>query len=136
MYNYQQGMTQMNYTPNYAANYPRPMMEYQTQQMQQPAMIFRPVASEEEARAVATDFGGATTIMPDFAHGRIYTKAINFANGAPVMRTFIEQAAQEPVHAQQGVQYAPMELVEQMRQEMEQMRKTIAQMTEKGADSE
>lgn len=133
MYNYQHGMSQMNYTPNYAANYPRPMMEYQQPQMQQPTMIFRPVASEEEARAVPTDFSGAVTVMPDFAHGRIYTKAINFANGAPIAKVYVEQTV-EPHN--ESVQYAPMELVEQMRQEMEQMRKTIAQMTEKGADSE
>ena len=52
-----------------------------------PNVIFRPVASFDEAKAVPTDFSGALTIMPDWAHGYIYAKALG-DNGAPVFRTY------------------------------------------------
>lgn len=38
--------------------------------------ICRPVASEEEARAVPTDFTGATLVLIDGAHNAIYTKSL------------------------------------------------------------
>ena len=54
---------------------------------EQPGVIFRPVASFDEAKAVPTDFSGALTIMPDWAHGYIYAKALG-DNGTPVFRTY------------------------------------------------
>lgn len=47
----------------------------------QQAFIVRPVASLEEAKAVPTDFSGAVTVMTDFSHGMIYTKALNYQDG-------------------------------------------------------
>ena len=44
-------------------------------------LILLLVASVEEARAVQTDFSGALTIMPDTAHGYIYTKQLNLQTG-------------------------------------------------------
>lgn len=59
--------------------------QYPQQQVQQPVQspqhLVRPVASVEEARAVQTDFTGALTIMPDTAHGAIYTKQLNLQTG-------------------------------------------------------
>lgn len=67
------------YTPQYQPQ------QYPQQQVQQPAQspqhLVRPVASVEEARAVQTDFTGALTIMPDTAHGAIYTKQLNLQTG-------------------------------------------------------
>lgn len=67
------------YTPQY------PSQQYPQQQVQQPVQspqhLVRPVASVEEARAVQTDFTGALTIMPDTAHGAIYTKQLNLQTG-------------------------------------------------------
>ena len=60
---------------------PYPYQQPVQQPVQQPGMIVRPVASIDEARAVQTDFSGATTIMPDFSHGFIYTKQMNFQTG-------------------------------------------------------
>ena len=54
---------------------------------EQPGVIFRPVASFDEAKAVPTDFSGALTIMPDWAHGYIYAKALG-DNGNPVFRAY------------------------------------------------
>lgn len=54
---------------------------------EQPGVIFRPVASFDEAKAVPTDFSGALTIMPDWSHGYIYAKALG-DNGTPVFRTY------------------------------------------------
>ncbi len=53
----------------------------QPQSGNQITYITRPVASIEEAKAVPTDFGGAVTIMTDFSHGMIYTKALNYQDG-------------------------------------------------------
>lgn len=69
--------------------YPQAQSQYQQvqsqvpqQMMQQyPQNLVRPVASIEEARAVQTDFNGALTIMPDTAHGFIYTKQLNLQTG-------------------------------------------------------
>ena len=76
--------------PNYAyggytPQYQQQMTQYPQQQIQPSAQalqhIVRPVASVEEARAVQTDFTGALTIMPDTAHGAIYTKQLNLQTG-------------------------------------------------------
>ena len=63
--------------PQYPQQYP----QQNVQMPQYPQHIVRPVASVEEARAVQTDFSGALTIMPDTAHGYIYTKQLNFQTG-------------------------------------------------------
>ena len=48
----------------------------------------------EEARAVQTDFTGALTIMPDTAHGAIYTKQLNLQTGCADFAMY--RRAQEP----------------------------------------
>lgn len=63
--------------PQYPQQYP----QQNVQMPQYPQHIVRPVASVEEARAVQTDFSGALTIMPDTAHGYIYTKQLNLQTG-------------------------------------------------------
>ncbi len=67
----------MAYYPQYQQQYP----QQSVQLPQYPQHIVRPVASVEEARAVQTDFSGALTIMPDTAHGYIYTKQLNLQTG-------------------------------------------------------
>lgn len=63
---------------------------------EQSGVIFRPVASFDEAKAVPTDFSGALTIMPDWGHGYIYAKALG-DNGTPVFRSYrAVDAAQNP----------------------------------------
>lgn len=61
--------------------YPQQYAQQNVQMPQYPQHIVRPVASVEEARAVQTDFSGALTIMPDTAHGYIYTKQLNLQTG-------------------------------------------------------
>lgn len=61
--------------------YPQQYTQQNVQMPQYPQHIVRPVASVEEARAVQTDFSGALTIMPDTAHGYIYTKQLNLQTG-------------------------------------------------------
>lgn len=57
-------------------------------QQVQPGVIFRQVASLDEAKAVPTDFSGALTIMPDWAHGYIYAKALG-DNGNQIGRAHV-----------------------------------------------
>lgn len=98
---------------------------------EQSGVIFRPVASFDEAKAVPTDFSGALTIMPDWGHGYIYAKALG-DNGTPVFRAYraVDAAqAAEPVQAApvpipEGT-YAPLETVECLRCEVEKLRKEL-----------
>ncbi len=76
----------------------QPVQQYQPQQNPQANIIVRPVASIEEARAMQTDFSGAMILMPDTAHGQIYTKQLNYNTGSAdwgVYRRMQEQPQQE-----------------------------------------
>lgn len=90
---------------------------------QQPNVLFRPVASEEEARAVPTDFSGAVTIMADFAHGRIYTKALNQNDGSSIFQVY---AFQPPAPPAPPVEYAPIGTVQALAAEIEQLKQALA----------
>lgn len=100
---------------------------------EQPGVIFRPVASFDEAKAVPTDFSGALTIMPDWSHGYIYAKALG-DNGTPVFRTYRDvdyspvqtpppQTVAAPAPA---VEYAPLEELERLRQDVNALREELA----------
>lgn len=97
----------------------QPIMQQPPQQLQ-PNMICRPVAGEEEARSVPTDFSGAVTIMPDFAHGRIYTKMLNTNDGSPIFHIFAMQQPAPPV------EYAPIGTVQALAAEIEQLKQMLA----------
>lgn len=101
-------------------------------QPNQPGLIVRPVASFDEAKAVPTDFSGALTIMPDWAHGFIYAKALG-DNGTPVFRayrdvdfSFAQAAPQSPAEPAPAVEYAPLEELERLRQEVNSLREELA----------
>lgn len=99
-------------------------------QPNQPGLIVRPVASFDEAKAVPTDFSGALTIMPDWAHGYIYAKALG-DNGTPVFRAYRDvdsrpaQAAPPAAEPTQSVEYAPLEELERLRQEVDSLREEL-----------
>lgn len=100
-------------------------------QPNQSGLIVRPVASFDEAKAVPTDFSGALTIMPDWAHGFIYAKALG-DNGTPVFRAYRDvdlsaapAAPQSPAEPAQAVAYAPLEALEQLRQEVNTLREEL-----------
>ncbi len=109
--------------PGYGQQMPgvqQTVMPPQPVQQIQPNMICRPVAGEEEARSVPTDFSGAITIMPDFAHGRIYTKMLNQNDGTSIFHVFQVQQPAPPV------EYAPIAAVQAMAAEIEQLKQAIA----------
>lgn len=97
---------------------------------EQSGVIFRPVASFDEAKAVPTDFSGALTIMPDWAHGYIYAKALG-DNGTPVFRAYRDvdsrpaQVAPPAAEPTQSVEYAPLEELERLRQEVNSLREEL-----------
>ena len=94
---------------------------------EQPGVIFRQVASLDEAKAVPTDFSGALTIMPDWAHGYIYAKALG-DDGSPIFRSYRYEPPQAttaaPVPIPEGT-YAPLETVECLRCEVEKLRQEL-----------
>lgn len=75
---------------NYPYYYPgqQQIMPMQQQQQQQPLHVVRPVSSPEEARAMPTDYSAAMTIMPDLAHGAIYTKQLDYNTGGAIMTMY------------------------------------------------
>ena len=64
----------------------------------QQGYIVRPVASMEEAKAVPTDFSGAITVMTDFFHGMVYTKALNYQDGTSIFNCYrLDNTPLQPV---------------------------------------
>ena len=98
--------------------------------------ICRPVAGEEEARAVPTDFAGATTVMVDAAHACIYTKALNPMDGTAIFQVY--RIDNSPPVQEQPPQYAQAHDLEQLRQEVADLRAVIGQKkpTGKGGSAE
>lgn len=92
----------------------------------QPNVICRPVASEEEARAVPTDFSGATLVLTDTAHGKIYTKALNYMDGSALFNTYqLVQPQMAPTvetESAPAVEYAPRAELDSLRAELESLR--------------
>ena len=121
------------YTPIYPTTYGNPYGNPYNQQqpMQKPPMqqmqanyICRPVASEEEARAVPTDFTGATIVMVDAAHRSIYTKSLNPMDGSAMFATYRYTEPAPPMQEPQTT-FAPMEELEKLRQEVADLRAAV-----------
>lgn len=94
------------------------------QNASQQGYIIRPVASMEEAKAVPTDFSGAITVMTDFSHGMVYTKALNYQDGTSIFNCYrLDNTPLQPVP--QVVQPTGDYVT---RQELESFRKEINQM--------
>lgn len=116
---YQPRMDQQPYMP------PAPQAAQQPQG-NQPNMICRPVASEEEARAVPTDFGGAITVMTDFAHGRVYCKSLNYADGSANFQVYRLENATQPAPNVPIVEYAPMSVVQALSEEIKILKQALS----------
>ena len=93
----------------------------------QPDVLVRPVASYDEAKAVPTDFSGVLTIMPDWTHGYIYAKALG-GDGTPVFRAYRYEppAGATAAPPAQSVAYAPLEELQQLRQDVNALREELA----------
>lgn len=91
-----QRFTQME-SAQYMPQYPQPM---QRTVPDFPRIVSLPVASEQEAMAVQTDFSGALQVMVDQAHGMIYTKQLSPQTGASVFGRY-EFVQPEPIQPQQ-----------------------------------
>lgn len=120
------------YQPIFPSTYMPQSYGRQPQPMQQPIpqqiganYICRPVAGEEEARAVPTDFAGATNVMVDAAHGCIYTKALNPMDGTAIFQVY--RIDNSPPAQEQTPQYAQAQDLEQLRQEVAEIWAAIGQ---------
>lgn len=90
------------------------------------SVVCRPVASYDEAKAIPTDFSGALTIMPDWAHGHIYVKALA-NNGMPVFRSYREEPQPAAPQPPAPVEYAPLSELEGLKAEVEALRRELAE---------
>jgi len=111
--------------------YPPPAQQQPAQNQQrptqagfQPGVIVRPVASYDEAKAIPTDFAGALTIMPDWAHGYIYAKALG-DNGTPVFRAYHYEPPEPAAEPTPAVAYAPLEALERLQGEVTALRQEL-----------
>ena len=92
-----QRFTQME-SAQYMPQYPQPMQRIVPDF---PRIVSLPVASEQEAMAVQTDFSGALQVMVDQAHGMIYTKQLSPQTGASMFGRY-EFVQPEPIQPQQA----------------------------------
>ncbi len=90
----------------------------------QSGVIFRPVASYDEAKAVSTDFAGALTIMPDWAHGYIYVNALG-NDGTTVFRAYRYEPPAPAAETAPAEAYAPMEALERLQSEVAALRQEL-----------
>lgn len=124
------GQTQM---PQAQPMVPHPVSQTTVQppmvQAQQPGYICRPVASEEEARAVPTDFSGATQILVDAAHGMIYAKGLNYNDGSAVFLAYklVQPAGETQRPVSPAVEYAPMSAVDRLREELDDLKASLTE---------
>jgi len=100
-------------------------MGQSAQQMgdQQPGTLFaRYVASREEALAAMVATDGRPNLFMDEAHSMIYVKAVA-PNGMSQFRDFAcIKPVQQPAEPQQAQRWAPMEVVDQLRAELQQIK--------------
>lgn len=83
--------------------YPSTMHSYQQpyQQPMQPPVRVQPVSGEEEARTVQVEFvHGASVVMPDRVHDRVYIKTFDLSSGCSTLAAYARVGAP----AQQGAQ--------------------------------
>ena len=97
------------------------------QQPPQPSIKVRPVASEEEARGVPVEFDGSLILLPDMAHGAIYSKQLNMQDGSAIFRRYMidmpdsaPQTAREPILP--AAQYATLEQLQELKDELDALR--------------
>lgn len=114
-FNYGPQQGQMN---GYQQPYQQPYYQQQAQS------VLRPVTCKEEALAASVDFMGGISVMPDLAHGVIYTKVFDRNTGSAAFAEY-RLAPPDPPPAP-AVQYAPLEVVEQMQREVAELRAALA----------
>ena len=125
-YGYQTQQTWIQPRQQMPQQYPMQDFNFQMpQQMQQPGVICRPVASIDEARATPTDFSGNALVLTDLPHGMIYTKMLDTQTGSAVFGVY--QRVQEPptTAAKMAQEYAPLSLVQEMRQEIMMLKSAL-----------
>lgn len=101
-----------------------PQMGQSAQQMgdQQPGTLFaRYVSSREEAVAAMVATDGRLNLFVDEQHGMIYGKAVA-PNGAAAFREFAYRQPVQQQEPQQAQRWAPMEVVDQLRAELQQIK--------------
>lgn len=120
------------YYPQNNMRSPMPQMQpvvsppaYQQEQAAQFRVI--PVANPEEAAAIPTDFSGVPCIIPDFAHGAIYTKTFNPNTGSSVFLTFrLEENSQANAQQSAPAPYDAKAEIDKLTAELDEIKKKLA----------
>lgn len=100
---------------------------YQQEQATQFRVI--PVANPEEATAIPTDFSGIPYLMPDFAHGAIYTKTFNPNTGSSVFLTFRLEENLQANAKPEPVPYDAKAEIDKLTAELEDIKAQLAAIT-------
>lgn len=85
----------------------------------------RPVTSKAQAEVEQIPFDGSTTYFVDTANGKIYSKTFNFNDGTAPLVTYVRESAVPPV------QYAPLDAMDALREEIDAMRTEIETLKKK-----
>lgn len=85
----------------------------------------RMVSNRDEANAVPADFSGSLMVFPDIRNNRVYIKRWNFQTGTA---DFIEfgPVVNEPAKEAPAVQYATMDDLKALRDELMNTRKAVS----------
>ena len=78
------------------------------------------MASYDEAKAIPTDYMGNVILMPDFAHGMIYAKALDANTGNPIFQRFRFAPEQPDISMVGG--YDPRPDLDRVRQDVAALR--------------
>lgn len=82
--------------------------------------VCKPVTSRAEAVAYQIPFDGTTTYFVDTSNGCIYAKTFNFNDGTAPLQVYVREVDNPaPV-----VQYATVDMVEDLKREISELKKT------------
>lgn len=119
------------YQPQMTPVYQQAQYPAVQQQSMQDQFYCRPVASEEEGRAIPVDFSGKPIIMPHFNAGRIYVKIFDPGSGSAIFRIFRMDEPEDEAQ-KNAAAFAPMSVVEELKQTISALQEEVRQLKTSG----
>lgn len=110
--------------PNYMPQMPVQASQSVPNSAQGLSPASRMVSNRDEANAVPADFSGSLMVFPDIRNNRVYIKRWNFQTGTA---DFVEfgPVVNEPVKEAPAVQYATIDDLNALRDELMKSRKAV-----------
>ena len=119
------------YQPQMPPVYQQAQYPAAQQQSMQDQFYCRPVASEEEGRAVPVDFSGKPIIMPHFNARRIYVKIFDPGSGSAIFQTYRRDEPEDETQ-KNAEAFAPMSMVDELKQTIYALQEEVRQLKTSG----